>query len=241
MQWTPVAIANVLLQRLDPMVARSLALFGALALLLVAGGLLGRCLPWGRRNLGSNVSGLSARVPRLRDLAEAQEPGAPRGLSGALWPGLALAGVAGLTLTFAREASPLPALAYGAGQVSFLLPLLPELIRRRWVDRATPGTFPGKTCFRRPGPPGARPDYALPRVCPASRHAPGPVAPQPLGGRRGGRHPGRGRDRRRAARPPPRPRRRGAVPVPGSAGPRRGLPCRRAVAGSDAGGPIATS
>ncbi|MDQ3702075.1 MAG: lycopene cyclase domain-containing protein [Chloroflexota bacterium] len=92
MQGTPVAVANVLLQRLDPMLARSLAVFGALALVLVAGGLLGA------------VAALGSR---------------PRAV---FWPGVAVVGVAGLTLAFAREAAPWPALAYGIGQALFLLP-----------------------------------------------------------------------------------------------------------------------
>ena len=61
MQWTPVSVANVLLQLLGPS-ASPLALLGALALFMAAGGLLGAVDGAGR---GSSVRGAAVGLRGL--------------------------------------------------------------------------------------------------------------------------------------------------------------------------------
>lgn len=90
MQWTPVSVANVLLQRLGS-AARPLALLGAQALLMVVGGAL-----------GAFAAACARRLPRL----------------GAAAATLAL--VASVVAAFARQAALWPALAYAVGQVVLL-------------------------------------------------------------------------------------------------------------------------
>lgn len=114
MQWTPIPVANVLMQRLGP-AARPLALLGALGILLVVGG-----------GLGVIASLCSSLGPRQLARPQPAQTGEVWQTSRRRWRGMgtlvALMALAGLTVGLAAESAPLPALAYFAGQAPFLSP-----------------------------------------------------------------------------------------------------------------------
>lgn len=98
MQWTPIPIANVLMESLGP-AARPLALLGALALLLVIGGLHGIAT--------------SAVAISLAEREHGREPYRT-------WTMGAVAGALALVLTFYLTSSHVGALAFGVGHGAVL-------------------------------------------------------------------------------------------------------------------------